>query len=870
MIQTLSPWLIAIAKFLLASGALFLFYKGLFRKKASYTESRVFLLSVTVLALLVSQFRLPFTPTKVVYKEVVTSVPTPSSAGATQTDLTPLLASDATKAKVGQPASPSVLEVWWQRTSAWVVEHPVSLLWLVYGLVAAILLINLMIQYAHILGLRRTGRVSHRDGYRLVETSAVTTPFSFARTIFLPTNLSDNQRDIVLVHEQWHIRHKHYVDVLFNEVLSCLCWFNPVQWLLRKELRSVHEFQADRSVLNDGCDLYRYQTIILEEVMGNHFRLANGFNHSFTKKRFIQMKQTEPSKLAMQHKGLLFASLVALFAVFSFVPGRSQIITVEKKVTVADTAMTESFNMAIDSVFSPQNLMAAAAGMQGSYQNLSGSALQQSYLLSLDTIQQMVDATLPIVRRLAKKTNPGKDVAGMNALMQALDMSVDFNGNSTPVDFASFSEATRNSFTQADLKEFQRWLENTNDSLRLYRTYRVESMNSPHLMKPAMLATSIGNNSFITKMVPELLKAMMSGMASMMEGMAGSFSGDFFSAGEVVPEEAVAGEVVPEEAVAGEVVPEEAVAEEAVAGMGEAMGEAFKQLGQVMGQMGQNVGQAGQNIGQAGQALGQSFSAGQSSAPVVDTAYYNTTLSGPKGQTRVTRLETVSTTPGKTYNTTKSRVTNTQTNNRSGGNRSKQATNNSKPKVSGADQGALANIAFNDEDPQVRMTAVKSLTDQGTLAHVAFNDEDFVVRGTAVRRLTDQGALAHVAFNDKDISVRHEAVKRLTDQGSLAHVAFNDKEYSIRGTAVQRLKDQGALAHVAFNDKDLSVRHEAVKRLTDQGALAHVAFNDKEPSVRMAAVERLKDSGALHHVIANDKDPNVRRAATERLGKVGL
>lgn len=789
MIQTLSPWLIAIAKFLLASGALFLFYKGLFRKKASYTESRVFLLSVTVLALLVSQFRLPITPTKVVYREVVTNVPTPSSAGATQTDLTPLLASDATRAKVGQPASPSVLEVWWQRTSAWVVEHPVSLLWLVYGLVAAILLINLMIQYAHILGLRRTGRVSHRDGYRLVETSAVTTPFSFARTIFLPTNLSDNQRDIVLVHEQWHIRHKHYVDVLFNEVLSCLCWFNPVQWLLRKELRSVHEFQADRSVLNDGCDLYRYQTIILEEVMGNHFRLANGFNHSFTKKRFIQMKQTEPSKLALQHKGLLFASLIVLFAVFSFVPGHSQVITVEKKVAMGDTVTTETVTMAIDSMFSPLNLMASTTGttgMQGFSSGLSGNALQQSYLLSIDSLQHVVNAILPQVRRLAKKANPGNDAAGMNALMEAMDM----RGNGVPVDYKNFSDETKASFTQDDFKDFQRVLENMDDSLRLYRTYKVESMDSPHLMKPALLAAGLLNNPFVAKVLPELFKAMMGGMASMMEGMTSAFSGDG-SSSEVLDGEVLDGGIG--------------------AGMGEAMGEAFKQLGQVMGQM-------------------------------VDTVYYNTTTS---------------------------RVTNAQTNNRSGGNRSKQATNNSKPKMSGADQGALANIAFNDEDPQVRMTAVKSLTDQGALAHVAFNDKDFVVRGTAVRRLTDQGALAHVAFNDKDLTVRHEAVKRLTDQGALTHVAFNDKEYSVRGTAVERLRDQGALAHVAFNDKDLSVRHEAVKRLTDQGALAHVAFNDKEPSVRMAAIERLKDSGALHHVIATDKDPNVRRAATERLGKVG-
>ncbi|NLE31778.1 MAG: hypothetical protein GX619_01960, partial [Bacteroidales bacterium] len=571
--------------------------------------------------------------------------------------------------------------------------------------------------------------------------------------------------------------------------------------------------------------------------MGNHFRLANGFNHSFTKKRFIQMKQTEPSKLAMQHKGLLFASLVALFAVFSYVPGRSQVITIEKKIAAGDTVTTETVTMAIDSTFSPLNLMASTTGMQGLSAGLSGNALQQSYLLSVDSLQHVVDAILPQVRRLARKNNPGNDVAGMNALMEAMDM----RGNGVPVDYKNFSDETKASFTRDDFKDFQRVLENMDDSLRLYRTYRVESMDSPHLMKPALLAAGLLNNPFVAKVLPELFKAMMGGMASMMEGMAGAFSGDGSNS---------------------EVLDGEVLDSGIGAGMGEAMGEAFKQLGQVMGQMGQGV-------GQAGQALGQSMSAGQSSGPVVDTVYYKTTTSGPKGQTKVTRVETVTTSPGKTSNTTTSRVTSAQTNNRSGDNRSKQTTNKSKPKVSGADQGTLANIAFNDEDPQVRMTAVKSLTDQGALAHVAFNDEDFVVRGTAVRRLTDQGSLAHVAFNDKDLSVRHEAVKRLTDQGSLAHVAFNDKEYSVRGTAVQRLKDQGALAHVAFNDKDLSVRHEAVKRLTDQGSLAHVAFNDKEPSVRIAAVERLKDSGALHHVIANDKDPNVRRAATKRLSKVG-
>ena len=48
------------------------------------------------------------------------------------------------------------------------------------------------------------------------------------------------------------MRHRHSYDILFVEVLTALQWFNPVVWFLRQELRTLHEYEADASVLSRG------------------------------------------------------------------------------------------------------------------------------------------------------------------------------------------------------------------------------------------------------------------------------------------------------------------------------------------------------------------------------------------------------------------------------------------------------------------------------------------------------------------------------------------------------------------------------------------------------------------------------------------
>lgn len=72
--------------------------------------------------------------------------------------------------------------------------------------------------------------------------------FAFGSSIFLSkqqAQLSQQEQQQVLAHEMAHVQFGHTWDVLFYELLSAVLWFHPALWLLKQELRDVHEYQAD-------------------------------------------------------------------------------------------------------------------------------------------------------------------------------------------------------------------------------------------------------------------------------------------------------------------------------------------------------------------------------------------------------------------------------------------------------------------------------------------------------------------------------------------------------------------------------------------------------------------------------------------------
>ena len=103
----------------------------------------------------------------------------------------------------------------------------------------------------------------------------------------------------IFAHEEAHVRHRHSYDIVVVEVLTALQWFNPVVWFLRQELRTLHEYEADASVLSRGFDESQYIHLLMQKATGiQACVLANGINTHKTKKRIIMMLKPKSKRSA--------------------------------------------------------------------------------------------------------------------------------------------------------------------------------------------------------------------------------------------------------------------------------------------------------------------------------------------------------------------------------------------------------------------------------------------------------------------------------------------------------------------------------------------------------------------------------------------
>ena len=171
---------------------------------------------------------------------------------------------------------------------------------------------------AALLLLIRQGRRIRIDGMpanvRILTHPAVKTPCSWMHWMLLPP--SDVHNQPILKHELAHIRLRHSWDMLLCELACRMLWFLPFVWMLRQDLRDVHEYQADRSVLQSGIDENEYQLLLIQKATGARLQpVVNALNQSPIKRRF-QMMCRKPSCrwVALKAVYLLPLCLLALMA----------------------------------------------------------------------------------------------------------------------------------------------------------------------------------------------------------------------------------------------------------------------------------------------------------------------------------------------------------------------------------------------------------------------------------------------------------------------------------------------------------------------------------------------------------------------------
>lgn len=194
----------------------------------------------------------------------------------------------------------------------------IGIIGIVYFIGCCICLVTTALSFRKMYLLSRSGRKLQQGKYTLILFPGSLSPFSWGRYIFLSEDDYRDHPDEILTHEKMHLRHNHSVDLAYMEMILLLQWLNPAVWLLKRELRDIHEYQADKGVLNQGIDATKYQLLLVKKAVGSSlYTLANSFNHSKIKKRITMMlkKKSNPwARLKYLYVLPLAAIAVAAFA----------------------------------------------------------------------------------------------------------------------------------------------------------------------------------------------------------------------------------------------------------------------------------------------------------------------------------------------------------------------------------------------------------------------------------------------------------------------------------------------------------------------------------------------------------------------------
>ena len=128
------------------------------------------------------------------------------------------------------------------------------------------------------------------EKYRLILIPRQIRPFSWWKYIIMSEEDHQNNGGTILKHEKMHLKYKHSIDLTWMHVLLILHWFNPMTWILWRELQELHEYEADEGVISSGVNAMQYQMLLVKKAVGTRlYSMANEFNHSKLKNRISMM-----------------------------------------------------------------------------------------------------------------------------------------------------------------------------------------------------------------------------------------------------------------------------------------------------------------------------------------------------------------------------------------------------------------------------------------------------------------------------------------------------------------------------------------------------------------------------------------------------
>ncbi len=248
---------------------------------------------------------------------------------------------------------------------------------------------------------------THKRGYILINTEGNWETFSFFHYIFWNNkqNLTTEEEDLVLYHEQRHIWDKHTIDVLLIEVIKIFFWFNPFVYFYASALRLQHEYIADVGVLRETTP-QNYGRLLLKNLTQKiQIPFAHSFNQSDVKKRLLMMKNSD-FYFYFWHK--LAASIVLMIALSWILAGKTNLNINENNRFVSVEGGLDKFYIEFNKVFKqPKNKYEGKIFLQFTI-NTNGTATDFRITKNINLTEEYEKQVLNAMKKIDVKWIPAK------------------------------------------------------------------------------------------------------------------------------------------------------------------------------------------------------------------------------------------------------------------------------------------------------------------------------------------------------------------------------------------------------------------------------------------------------------------------------
>ena len=192
--------------------------------------------------------------------------------------------------------------------------------------------------------IRKSRKMISPQGRRMYVSRKKTPSFCWmGRIVVSEDDVAPDCGGYIVRHEEAHASLGHSIDLTLAEIFTGVLWFWPSAWMLKRYLKEVHEYEADRLVLEtDGCSARTYQMLMIKKVVGPKlYNAASCFNYNSLKKRITMMNKKDSGRWALA-KSLCIIPAVGAAICLAACVGNGENKSAENNAEAKDTANVDN------------------------------------------------------------------------------------------------------------------------------------------------------------------------------------------------------------------------------------------------------------------------------------------------------------------------------------------------------------------------------------------------------------------------------------------------------------------------------------------------------------------------------------------------